>query len=223
MSNKKRRHTKKNTPVRKSATPNPEYKGKFHNGKKSIIGFKKSKVEWYWDVRLWSPLIIIAIIVSLCINPKPEVEPIPIQEPGVEEVQAKVEETIPEPTMDLRTTEIAALARLADTVAHGKSDEVKSIIMWIVINRVEDRANGYGLDLQGEIARPKQWQCYDPNGTYLESTFVLASNIYDTWMSGGPRPIYDDMLWFVFNKDGSITVRNRFGNEKNRSEATFGQ
>jgi len=204
--------------IKKVTSSKNEYTGKFDSGKKSLFG---GKVNRCWDVRLWAPFIIILMVIIS--NNDKEVDPIPIEDPAIQVASETIMETEPEPTIDLRTSEITALARLADTVAHGKSDEVKSIIMWIAINRVEDKANGYGMDLQGEIARPKQWQCYDPDGAYLQATYDLAESVHDTWMTGGPRPIYNDMLWFVFNSDGSITVRNRFGNEKNRSEATFGQ
>ena len=202
-----------------TASKETSYKGKFDSGKTSLFG---GKVNRCWDVRLWAPFIVVFMIIIN--NNDKEVKPVPIEDPVIQVASENIIETEPEPTIDLRTSEIIALARLADTVAHGKSDEVKSAIMWIAINRVEDKANGYGLDLLGEIARPKQWQCYDENGTYLQSTYELAESVHDTWMNGGPRPIYSDMLWFVFNSDGSITIRNRFGsNEKNRSEVTFGQ
>lgn len=128
-----------------------------------------------------------------------------------------------EPTEAIQDSEAVALARLADAVARGRSDEVKRIVMWVAINRSEDRSHGYGLSLLGEIARPKQWQEYTPDANYLESTLRLAEEVLDTRDSGGARPIYGDMLWFVLNSDGSITVRNQFQMAKNRSEATFGQ
>lgn len=119
--------------------------------------------------------------------------------------------------------EAIALARLADSAAKGRSDEVKRIIMWVAINRSEDRSNGYGRSLLEEISRPRQWQQYDETAPYLESTLVLAKGVLDTWRSGGPRPIYSDMLWAVLNGDGSITVRNKFRESKNMASATFGQ
>ena len=141
------------------------------------------------------------------------------------ELKAVVEtiaETEP-PTEAQQDSEAVALARLADSVARGRSDEVKRIVMWVAINRSEDRSHGYGLSLLEEIARPKQWQEYSPDANYLESTLRLAEEVLEVRDSGGARPIYGDMLWFVLNNDGSITVRNQFQVSKNRSEATFGQ
>ena len=140
-----------------------------------------------------------------------------------ETTEAVVIEVEPEPEVDIRKEQAVALARLADSVAKGRSEEVKRIVMWVAINRAEDKSHGYGLPLLDEIARPKQWQEYDPSANYLESTLSIAYEVLEIREKGGPRPIYGDMLWFVLNNDGSITVRNQFNSGKNRSEATFGQ
>lgn len=184
------------------------------------------KVFWYWDIRLYAPFILILFIVMLIMFTSSNNST--ISESKSVEVVAKLVEDDIEPSIEVPTepemdSEIVLLARLADSVAAHKSDEVKKIIMWVAINRAEDRSNGYGSGLRGEIARPKQWQCYDPYATYLQSTYDIAEEVYNTWMSGGPRPMYPDMLWFVFNSDGSITVRNQFKEGKNRVEMTFGQ
>ena len=163
-------------------------------------------VRWYYDIRLWSPLILLLLILTLL--------------PGKQE---KIEETVPEvtaveslaqvetePTEEAVLPEAEALARLADSVGAGRSDNVKTVIMWVAINRSEDRANGYGQSLLDEIARPNQWQGYDESTPYLDTTYVLAKQVLQTQASGGLRPVDSDMLWFVLNDDGSITLRNRF-------------
>lgn len=220
MTKKARKHTRRSR--RRYCTEADKPKGKYCNGKLTVFG---KKVNWYWDVRLWSPLIIILLIIALNINMKGEVEPVPIEEPALEVVEPTTEpteETVPEPTISPEESDIIALARLADTVGKGKSDEVKTIIMWIAINRSEDRANGYGDSLQEEIAKPKQWQQYDPEGVYLDHTYQIAKEVYNIWKSNGPRPLYKDMLWFAFESDGTITARNKFKDTKGRSEANFG-
>lgn len=194
---------------------------------KKIKKHRYRRVNFYWDVRLWAPFILIAFIISLKVNgnivkKNYEAEYLLAQETMTEPVET-TEEAVPETTESLEESDTKALAVLADSVGQGRTDEVKKIIMWIAINRSEDRANGYGDSLQTEIARPKQWQQYNPDGIYTSHTYDLATEVYKTWRTNGPRPIYNDMLWFVLNGDGSITVRNRFGNDKNRAEATFGQ
>lgn len=182
------------------------------------------KVLWYWDVRLWLPTILLLFVFLLNVSyARGLIAAKPAETFAGENVEiiAEVVETEPEaPALD---EEAVALARLADSVARGKSDEVKRIVMWVAINRSEDRSHGYGMPLLMEIARPKQWQEYNEDANYLESTYELAMSVVETWRNGGARPIYGDMLWFVFNADGSITVRNQFERSKNRSEATFGQ
>lgn len=111
---------------------------------------------------------------------------------ALKSVEVQPEETVT-PTEAVDDSEVVALARLADSVGRGRSDDVKRIIMWVAINRSEDRSHGYGLTLLGEIARPKQWQEYTPDATYLEPTLKLAQEVYETWQTGGPRPIYSDM------------------------------
>lgn len=179
-------------------------------------------VKWYWDLRIWSPLyVVLLLVVVFSLTHK---APVGAEEPIVTEtITVETEPIVPEPTVPPEDTDIVALARLADSVAAGRPQEVKEIVMWIAINRSEDRANGYGGSLKEEIARPKQWQQYNPNAIYLESTYELAEKVYETWQTGGPRPIYNDMLWFVLNGDASITIRNQFKDGKNRSEMTFGQ
>lgn len=197
------------------------------NGKyiKKPAFFKRN--GWYWDVRIWFPVFIILIyLITIQYNTKIselrlENDRMIVEMSAVEE-QEIVEET-PAPTEKLPDTEPVALARLADSVAFGRSDEVKRIVMWVAINRSEDHSHGYGLSLLEEIARPKQWQQYNGDANYLESTLKLAEDVIEIRDTGGARPIYGDMLWFVLNNDGSITVRNQFNSDKNRSEATFGQ
>lgn len=171
-------------------------------------------VRWYYDVRLWSPLILVLFILTLLPAKKTEekpVETIPI---------ATVVETLPmeetAPTEKEVIPEAEALARLADCVGSGRSDNVKTVIMWVAINRSEDRANGYGQSLLDEIARPNQWQDYDPTALYNEGTYEIAKQVLQTQASGGLRPVDSDMLWFVLNNDGSITLRNQFTAKANQ-------
>ena len=167
-------------------------------------------VKWYFDIRLWSPLIVVLLILALLVGKgpdKPVVETTP-------ETEAQVMETEPEttepPTEEPIDPKAEALARLADTVGAGRSDNVKTVIMWVAINREEDRANGYGKTLLEEIARPSQWQGYDENAAYTDRTYEIAKQVLEIQAKGGLRPLDSDMLWFILNDDGSITVRNQF-------------
>ena len=167
-------------------------------------------VKWYFDIRLWSPLIVVLLILALLVGKgpdKPVVETTP-------ETEAQVMETEPEttepPTEEPIDPKAEALARLADTVGAGRSDNVKTVIMWVAINREEDRANGYGKDLLEEIARPSQWQGYDENASYTDHTYDIAKQVLEIQASGALRPVDSDMLWFVLNDDGSITLRNLY-------------
>ena len=83
-------------------------------------------VRWYYDIRLWSPLILLLLILALLPGKVKTEEP-------VETMPITVEET--QPTEDTAPTEApvnedaAALARLADSVGAGRSDNVKTVIM----------------------------------------------------------------------------------------------
>ena len=176
-------------------------------------------VRWYYDIRLWSPLILVLLILALLPGKKAE-EPTVETTPVIAEVETQPQEET-EPTQPPVNQDAAALARLADSVGAGRSDNVKTIIMWVAINRSEDRANGYGQSLQDEIARPNQWQGYDENIPYTDGTYAMALQVLDTQLRGGLRPLDPDMLWFVLNDDGSITLRNQFaatGNQKWREK-----
>ena len=165
-------------------------------------------VRWYYDVRLWSPLILLLLILSLLPGKQP------VQTPAETVPAATVVEILPEeetaPTEEAVIPEAAALARLADSVGAGRSDNVKTIIMWVAVNRSEDRANGYGQSLLTEIDRPNQWQGYDGTTIYTDETYAIAKQVLETQAKGGLRPLDTDMLWFILNDDGSITVRNQF-------------
>lgn len=163
-------------------------------------------VRWYYDVRLWSPLILLLLILAL-LPGKKEV-PAPTEPtPETIEVVVQPKETQPPEPID---PEAEALARLADSVGASRSENVKTIIMWIAVNRSEDRANGYGQSLMEEISRPNQWQGYDENIAYSDYTYQLAKNVLDTVRNEGLRPLDSDMLWLVLNDNGSVTVRNQF-------------
>lgn len=177
-------------------------------------------VRWYYDIRLWSPLILLLLILALVSGrgeKQVDTSALPT-DPAVSESQP-VEVTTPtEPEIN---QDAAALARLADSVGQGRSDNVKTIIMWVAINRSEDRANGYGQSLQEEIARPNQWQGYDSNFAYNDTTYEIALEVLETQANGGLRPLDSDMLWLVLNDDGSVTLRNQFtstGNQKWREK-----
>lgn len=173
-------------------------------------------VRWYYDVRLWSPLILVLLILVLVLSGH--------QKKALREQLQAMEETVTTPAatdavMETESTiapvepinqEAEALARLADTVGNGRSDNVKIIIMWVAINRSEDQANGYGKTLLEEISRPNQWQGYNENMGYSDNTYELAKQVLETKEQGGLRPLDSDMLWFVLNDDGSITVRDQF-------------
>ena len=177
-------------------------------------------VRWYYDIRIWSPLLLILFILALLPGKKQE-PPAQTSTPEVSVVETQPTEAQTEPTQAPVNEEAAALARLADTVGAGRSDNVKTIIMWVAINRSEDRANGYGQSLLDEIARPNQWQGYDETAPYSEGTYAMALKVLDTQLRGGLRPLDSDMLWLVLNDDGSVTLRNRFsvtGNQQWREK-----
>ena len=168
-------------------------------------------VKWYYDIRLWSPLLLILFILALLPGKKAE----PVTTPAATVPAVTVVETQPAvvETQAAETTvnpEAEALARLADSVGSGRSDNVKMAIMWVAINRSEDRANCYGQDLLTEINRANQWQGYDPNLPYTQGTYELALEVLDTKTRGRLRPIDSDMLWLVLNDNGSVTLRNQF-------------
>lgn len=165
-------------------------------------------VRWYYDIRLWSPLILLLLVLALVLPGKGKT----VEEPMVQETVPVVVETEPEtePTQEPVDPEAEALARLADTVGSGRSKNAKIIIMWVAINRSEDHANGYGQSLLDEIARPNQWQFYEENASYSDFSYQLALEVLATKRNGDLRPIDSDMLWLVLNDDGSVTVRNRF-------------
>lgn len=181
-------------------------------------------VKWYWDIRLWAPLLIILFIIALWPSPKAAVQPEAPQQmqQEVQQQEEIPEETAPAPTVtEARDPEAEALARLADTVGAGRTDNVKVVIMWVAINRSEDRANGYGKSLEEEISRANQWQFYDENAKYGEGTYMLAQDVLKVARSNGLRPVENDMLWFVLNDNGSITVRNQFNFNKNTNQKTY--
>ena len=164
-------------------------------------------VRWYYDIRLWSPLILLLLILALL--PGKHAAKMPEETlPAVIAVETLPEDTTP--TEEAVIPEAAALARLADSVGAGRSDNVKTVIMWVAINRSEDRANGYGQSLLTEVDRPNQWQGYDGTTIYTDETYAIAKQVLEIQAKGSLRPLDSDMLWFILNDDGSITVRNQF-------------
>lgn len=199
-----------------------------YSSKKSENGTFYNDVKWFWDIRKWIPILLVVFIFSIKnVNTKNDVlafdstNPEEVVAVEVMPTEPVIEETT-EPTLPVEELEVIALARLADTCARRYSDDVKRIVMWVAINRSEDRANGYGGSLLEEINRPKQWQEYNPDGSYTASTLEIAKDVYDTWKSNGPRPMYNDMIFFAFNADGTITVRNRFKTDKRTNTMIFG-
>lgn len=172
----------------------------------ALLTQPRKDVRWYYDIRLWSPLLLVLLVAALLLPVRSRKEEPVETEPTLE---TQPEETT-EPTQEPIDPEAEALARLADSVGAGRSDNVKTIIMWVAVNRSEDRANGYGQSLVDEIARPNQWQGYDENAPYTDGTYAMAKQVLETQARGGLRPLDSDMLWFVLNDDGSVTVRNQF-------------
>ena len=206
-------HEESKTEVQTEPTAEPRVEPRRRKRKKktafpipAFLTHLGADVRWYYDIRLWSPLILLLLILALLPGKQAAKTP----EETVPEVTA--EETLPEPapTEEAVIPEAAALARLADSVGAGRSENVKTVIMWVAINRSEDRANGYGQSLLDEIARPNQWQGYDENVRYSDATYAIAKQVLEIQKNGGLRPLDSDMLWFILNDDGSITVRNQF-------------
>lgn len=176
-----------------------------------IFAFLRSlgkDVRWYYDIRLWSPLLILLFILALLPGKQKTEPPVETTPEVIAAETLPEEETTPMP--EALIPEAVALAKLADSVGAGRSDNVKTVIMWVAINRSEDQANGYGQSLLDEIARPNQWQGYDENTPYFDSTYAIAKQVLEIQANGDLRPVDNDMLWFVLNDDGSITLRNQF-------------
>lgn len=163
-------------------------------------------VRWYYDVRLWSPLILLLLLLAWLPGKRTAEEPAVTETVPVQMETEPAAETEPEPVIP----EAEELARLADTVGAGRSKNAKIIIMWIAVNRSEDQRNGFGKSIAEEIARPNQWQNYDANATYSEESYQLAKQVLEIRQNGDLRPLEPDMLWLVLNDNGSITARNKF-------------
>ncbi len=192
--------------------------GKFH----AEIG---DDVAWFWDIRLWSPLLVILLIAALLAPvrkaPAPTVAENPLPEIIEDVTPEDNTQVIPEVQPEVRDPEAEALARLADTVGSGRTDRVKKVIMWVAINRSEDRANGFGKSLVEEIARPNQWQFYDEAAPYGEGSYLLAQDILKMVRTNDLRPVDKDMLWLLLNDDGSVTIRNGFNINSKTVQKTF--
>ena len=179
----------------------------------SAAFYATEKSVWSYLLILSEPVFTLVLVLILALvlpaNARKKAEATATEtEPSVSDVVESVEtEPSTEEPVD---PEAEALARLADSVGMGRSENVKTIIMWVAINRSEDRANGYGQSLLDEIARPSQWQNYDENIAYTAPTYELAKEVLNTVKTGGLRPLDSDMLWLVLNDDGSVTVRNQF-------------
>lgn len=183
-------------------------------------------VAWFWDIRLWAPVLVILFIVALfnapgTKTPAPEAADLTVPEEITMEVDPTDVADVPEIQPVVRDPEAEALARLADTVGAGRTDRVKKVIMWIAINRSEDRANGFGKSLIEEIARPSQWQFYDEAATYGEGSYLLAEEILKMVRTNDLRPVDKDMLWLLLNDDGSVTIRNAFNINSKTVQKTF--
>ena len=207
----KKTETPRRRKPKKAAIPVPKFLSEY-------ISHLGNDVRWYFDIRLWSPLILILLILAIALPGKGQKQQ---EEPQATEPTAVETQPVTEPTETPVNEEAAALAALADSVGIGRSNNVKTVIMWVAINRSEDRSNGYGLSLLEEIARPNQWQGYDEHFPYTEHTYEIALDVLDTQATGGLRPLDNDMLWLVLNDDGSVTLRNQFtstGNQKWREK-----
>lgn len=164
-------------------------------------------VKWYYDVRLWSPLIILLLILALVLPGRGQkAEPTQPTEEIIVQTEPEVTEAPTEPI----DPDAVALAVLADTVGNGRSDNVKEVIMWVAVNRSEAHRDGFGKPLQEEISRPEQWQFYDENGKYSDTTYEIAKSVLATQKNEGLRPVDSDMLYLVLNDNGSVTVRDQF-------------
>lgn len=190
-------------------------------GLKAEIG---RNVAWYWDIRLWAPVLLVLFILALLPGKKTEVpvaEPAPTEVLEVIPVETEPAATEAAPVPTAKDPEAEALARLADTVGAGRTDRVKKVIMWVAINRSEDRANGFGKSLEEEIARPNQWQFYDESAPYGEGSYMMAQEILKIVRTNDLRPVDGDMLWLVLNDDGSVVIRNAFNFNSKTKQKTF--
>ncbi len=181
-------------------------------------------VRWYFDIRLWAPVILVLLILCTCTGSsisksatakKYDADIQTMKLNWDAEKQALIEALTP-PVADPVPVdpEAEALAILADAVGAGRSDNVKTAVMWIAVNRSERAVEGHGKPLLEEINMPQQWQGYDPEQadtyTYSQSTYEIAVEVLRIRDTGGLRPINNDMMWLVLNNDGSITIRNKY-------------
>lgn len=171
----------------------------------------KKDVPGYYDVRIWAPVFLLLLVVVLMLPGKASAPKQEMQAPAP--TVPVIVETVPVATVPevLIPDEAIALARLADSVGAGRSDNCKLAIMWVAINRSEaGGVDGYGQNLLDEIARPNQWQGYDEKLEPTERSVELAMNVLKMQANGDLRPLDYDMLYLVLNDNGSVTVRNQF-------------
>ena len=117
-------HEESKTEVQTEPTAEPRVEPRRRKRKKktafpipAFLTHLGADVRWYYDIRLWSPLILLLLILALLPGKQAAKTP----EETVPEVTAV--ETLPEtaPTEEAVIPEAAALARLADSVGAGRS------------------------------------------------------------------------------------------------------
>lgn len=94
--------------------------------------FSAPKVLWYYDVRIWLPVFVIIILsvigvyqarLNTVIRDAASAKAEAVTE-ALKSAEAQSEEIVA-PTETVDDSEIVALARLADSVGRGRSDDVK--------------------------------------------------------------------------------------------------
>ena len=182
---------------------------------------------WYGIKRIFknpvlrdAAIVLLSVLVSVLvinartksINEQAEKRIAAIEQRYQSELAAAQSQTAGSATQSTQQSQYSADAEYIAKVVAGcatyYSENVQRAVAWCVLNRVDSAL--YPDTIEEVCEQANQWQGYDSAASYSDDTYAIAKQVLETKAKGGLRPIDSDMLWFVLNDDGSITLRNQF-------------
>ena len=161
-----------------------------------------------WLIRLFGSYVIAfglgmltcLVILRACSNPYEVIKEDASQEIEIVELEHEEEVKV--------NTEAEAIARVLYGVsAYNLSDNAKTAIIEVIINRAECTYGEFGDTIEDVCNKPNQWQGYVKDGCYLACDYDLANEYLGSNNSARVAP---EGCFYLVCGDGYVTVRTEW-------------
>lgn len=114
----------------------------------------------------------------------------------------------PAPAAETVDADAVAMAKVIYGTCRYNSVDAQRSVCYLILNRVDSPQ--FPSTIREVCEQPNQWMGYADDNPVVEETYELCKETIKAWRNNEIRPFGKDFVFFVWNGNDSITLRNTY-------------